>query len=759
MTTQEYTFQTLFGSKFKIDEKEFELNKIEIPIIQRDYAQGRQTTDVERIRNRFLDAMFQAIINNKHITLDFVYGDVSKNEKNNDVVLTPLDGQQRLTTLFLLHWYIAKKEQIDENDYSFLSGFSYATRFSSRDFCRELIKYTPDFNEDKLSTRIKDQAWYPYEWKNDPTIQSMLVMIDAIHEKFIDYSDLWQSLVTNQNISFYFLPLSEMGLSDELYIKMNSRGKPLTHFEHFKAEFEEIIKQHSEKLSKEINHKFDVEWTKILFPFRDENNIIDDEFMRYFFFISDIICWQSDISFEKDEFKLAKLLYNKENPNAKTNIDYFKNSFDCWQNFDVAAFFEKYFSKNTYERGKVKLYQEDLNIFRECCENYGEYSGSNRKFPLNKILLLFSIITYLHNKSSITENDFIRRIRIVRNLIWNSQYEIRGERMKTLLSETFEIITQGTIPTTSNGYNENQKEEERGKILWLSQNVALQDELFDLEDHSLLKGCIAIVALTNMIFMNQNKVETFNVSQLDLNTEFYMGNFTNTNFNKFRILFDDCNKDLINRTLLSVDDYSQLISWRYQIGAKSNDSVWSDLFHPTKQRQGFDKTSSTLNILLSKFNESDINDTNLQILIDTYLNDNATNKDWKFYIIKYDQMRKGNFGMYYWVDRTNKPYEIIMMNTEKSIGGRNWNIFLYTISLLPEFNGKLSLGEYGYQGNKLKIAGTEKEINCLNDKYVVLENGIETDYQIQQNGGMDIEDRIERGKQIIKGILDNLPTA
>jgi len=272
MNTREYTFQSLFGSTFEFDGNSITLSKIEIPIIQRDYAQGRKNDDVKRIRERFLDALFQSILENKHITLDFVYGDVSK-----DGVLTPLDGQQRLTTLFLLHWYIAKKEDVILKDYDFLNSFSYATRFSSRDFCQELVKYSPDFNAEALSVAIKDQSWYPYEWKNDPTIQSMMVMIDAIHRKFDNHSDLWESLVINKNISFYFLPLAEMGLTDDLYIKMNSRGKPLTPFEHFKAEFEEIIKHVSEELSKEINHKFDIDWTDMLFPFRGDNNIIDDE--------------------------------------------------------------------------------------------------------------------------------------------------------------------------------------------------------------------------------------------------------------------------------------------------------------------------------------------------------------------------------------------------------------------------------------------------------------------------------------------------
>lgn len=273
MNTREYTFQSLFGSTFEFEGNSITLSKIEIPIIQRDYAQGRKNDEVNRIRERFLDALFQAIVGKIHITLDFVYGDVSK-----DGVLTPLDGQQRLTTLFLLHWYIAKKENIDVSEYKFLNYFTYATRFSSRDFCQELVGYSPYFNDEKLSVAIKDQAWYPYEWKNDPTIQSMLVMIDAVHKIFNTQSELWESLVTNKIISFYFLPLSEMGLSDDLYIKMNSRGKPLTPFEHFKAEFEEIIKNISDKLSKEINHKFDIDWTNMLFPFRGDNYIIDDEF-------------------------------------------------------------------------------------------------------------------------------------------------------------------------------------------------------------------------------------------------------------------------------------------------------------------------------------------------------------------------------------------------------------------------------------------------------------------------------------------------
>ena len=732
MSTKEYTFQSLFGSSFYVDETEIVLSQIEIPIIQRDYAQGRKNSEVERIRQRFLDAIFQAITNDKHITLDFVYGDVSKKGENRKeiFVLTPLDGQQRLTTLFLLHWYIAKKENVNIKECEFLSHFSYTTRFSSRDFCQELAKYTPDFSQEKISENIKDQSWYPYEWKNDPTIQSMLVMIDAIHEKFKNHQNLWEVLVIRENITFYFLPLTEMGLTDDLYIKMNSRGKPLTIFEHFKAEFEEIIKEHSEELSKEINHKFDIEWTDMLFPFRGDNNIIDDEFMRYFHFIGDILCYKLGIDSEKDEFKLANLLYGKNSENVKENIELFKKSFDCWCGFDIADFFNQFFSKQTYESNKVKLYQDDLNIFRECCDNYGEYSGRNRKFPLTKILLLFSINTYLQNKDKISEDDFRRRIRIIRNLIWNSSDEIRDERMKTLLSESENIILTSNIPTSERGdlgYNVRQKEEEIKKMEWLKTNAQMEDELFHLEDHTLLKGCIAIINLDN-----------------------------HKNFEKFRLLFNVCEKDLINRALLTIGDYSQFIGWRWQIGAK-NESVWIDLFHPTKQRQRFDETTKTLNTLLSKFDELSITNENLEQLINEYLNNPDTKKDWRYYLVKYSKMRQGNFGMYYWKDwqnRSKESYEIIMMNTEKSIGGRNWNIFLLALFHLPDFANKLILGEYAYQGDKLKIKNTDIEIDCLTDKFVVYQNETLKDYPILQSNGIDTEDRLEKGRQIINECLN-----
>ena len=114
------TFINIFDSDFEVEVKEGEKislrpTKIIIPIIQRDYAQGRTNTNVNRVRKNFLDALYKAVTA-KSIILDFVYGDIDENG-----ILTPLDGQQRLTTLFLLHWYAAKTKKLSSNR----GGFFY----------------------------------------------------------------------------------------------------------------------------------------------------------------------------------------------------------------------------------------------------------------------------------------------------------------------------------------------------------------------------------------------------------------------------------------------------------------------------------------------------------------------------------------------------------------------------------------------------------------------------------------------------------
>jgi hypothetical protein len=225
--------------------------RIEVPLIQRDYAQGRESQ--KDVRDDFLGALHGALVLpvgdvRLPLNLDFVYGSM---ESGNAPRFLPLDGQQRLTTLFLLHWYLAWRDgDLLNFKATFWDGkhsrFTYGVRPSSTEFFDVLVEFVPEGSPDNLPSlrlMLEDQSWFFLHWRSDPTIQAVLVMLEAIHERFQKTKDLYARLVDEEQrtITFHLLPLEHFGLSDDLYIKMNARGKPLTAFETFKARFEELL--------------------------------------------------------------------------------------------------------------------------------------------------------------------------------------------------------------------------------------------------------------------------------------------------------------------------------------------------------------------------------------------------------------------------------------------------------------------------------------------------------------------------------------
>lgn len=310
-TCQNYTFWTLLDTY-----------TLQIPIIQRDYAQGRTDQRTIQIRNDFLNALHDSLENNKPINLDFIYGSLNADKK-----LILLDGQQRLTTLFLLHWYLINA--CDANDHSIhikkLEKFSYRTRISSRHFCEALCKNQLNTKKPpKISAQIKDASWFFRSWTKDPTIAAMLEMLDAIQEKF-DHNNLehyWQAL-TNQSqavISFQFLDMEEFKLTDDLYVKMNARGKALTDFENFKAWLEKHVE--GRQLPTNWTEKVDTTWADLFWHLDSDNNHTTDGFdnaylnffkgMGLFTYLEDFKLPAKKQALEVPDDNLVTLLHSNE---------------------------------------------------------------------------------------------------------------------------------------------------------------------------------------------------------------------------------------------------------------------------------------------------------------------------------------------------------------------------------------------------------------------------------------------------------------
>ena len=120
-----------------------------------------------------------------------------------------------------------------------LAKFTYETHVTSTDFCQMLASYRGEVSSIYPSKALKLSKWYFKAYDKDATVECMLNMLDAIHEKY--EAELEKnpeiSLFSSLNkLQFQVLSLGEFGLTEELYIKMNSRGLPLSSFDNFKAE-------------------------------------------------------------------------------------------------------------------------------------------------------------------------------------------------------------------------------------------------------------------------------------------------------------------------------------------------------------------------------------------------------------------------------------------------------------------------------------------------------------------------------------------
>lgn len=241
--------------------------KIEIPVIQRDYAQGRAESKATDVRKSIVEKILDSVTTGKEkLFFDFVYGRIEGD------TFIPFDGQQRLTTLFLFHRYIFEKCKCNSDCMyrencqclSLLSRFTYTTRQSSREFCEQMVIHTiispckyvdncqsiSDCPNRSISEYIKDQPWFNSNWEKDPTIAGMLTMLDEIDSQCktiddIDFKDVAQKLTSGCvcPITFHFVDMGEHKMSDSTYIKMNARGKSLTSFENFKASLEEYLEK------------------------------------------------------------------------------------------------------------------------------------------------------------------------------------------------------------------------------------------------------------------------------------------------------------------------------------------------------------------------------------------------------------------------------------------------------------------------------------------------------------------------------------
>ncbi len=243
-----------------------EIYEIRIPIIQRDYAHGRKDEKSREIRKNLIKDIKACLEGNSVMDFNFVYGTVAHG------IFYPVDGQQRLTTLYLLHWFLACNCG-KFHEFSNLKGFSYMTRNSAAEFFA-LMKQSDTKLKDlakgsvNLREEIEKQPWFQVEWGYDPTVDSVLTFLGDLSadQDFRRNAARYYGRLECGAITFHHIVEEGSGAEEKAaksYIRMNARGKALEPFENLKAMIDSIEGQLDESF--DIVKEYDSAYMDVLY--------------------------------------------------------------------------------------------------------------------------------------------------------------------------------------------------------------------------------------------------------------------------------------------------------------------------------------------------------------------------------------------------------------------------------------------------------------------------------------------------------------
>lgn len=623
---------------------------VKIPIIQRDYVQGNAGS----VRDTLLEDMKNAIIQNKQLDLNFVYGKTITAEQGSEFY--PVDGQQRLTTLFLLYLYAFAQ---DDTKTELFERFSYETRISSKDYLKMLTKHRKEiFETDSAPSKfIKDAEWFSDAWINDPTIQSSMAMLDAIKLKFGDVGNLAEYLVRTDNvpITFNFLKIDELGNEDGLYIKLNARGRALTPFENFKAKFIDRLKNLSHPLCAEIERNLDGKWTDFFWRWANKDSrhpkishVFDGAYLNFF---SVLFCNMGLFGFKsisETGFGNTNAIINKFD---FSKVD--KKIVDCA------------YSLLNYLCDKPDVKAEEMVL-----------SAIDSSTVSNKILF-HAVAVFVLNAQDRNFAGLKHWLRIFANLTDNSRIDDATAYQKTLkfmdesVNNKDDILTYFANNTFKDkGFNQGQLDEESLKCRIILSVDGAEDRIIKAESNKYFSGQIRSALYYSNVEENKD-LKLFDLYWKKI-TSLFTASGTKYSFK-------------LHRALLSLGDYTLPVgSTRYKTlcvdDPKENlrTPSFKSLFSKTDDKRITDILSVFLNRL-------DVGRDIEEQLDEIIQNNNVAVHDWKYCLINYPVlfkcMSRSHLRICDGVDGG------ILLVPNKASSGFNYNIYLSTLKMLLGQNG------------------------------------------------------------------------
>lgn len=453
--------------------------RVVIPGIQRHYVQGANNPKAESVRKLFIKEIFTAIEEKQNeFNLHFIYGPINTDGEDSFV---PVDGQQRLTTLWLIARYAAEKaEPSDRKDLlSLLSRFTYEDRINAKRFCQALTcedsrwDFTQDPNPDILC-----QDWFVDYWKEDETVASMIRMLSTIHEEWNKHQDtITAEDVLEAIASKIRFNLKIDAFGDDIYMKMNARGLQLTQWENFKGKFSEDLcedkKEWWVKEMEELSNRF--------FTCSDEQHELPDN--TFFALYARIMAYEARESGVDCGNSIKQLAAYTHNTWSQIELPFVPYS-------DFSGITNNESIASTIAATCVKMIKTVLERYQKIVPYFGDRTLFETFFhPKNKNDLDFTLCCYEYFKKfdNIETKDFLKALRLMWNILENVP-DNRVELVKKIIDLEDKTLYSRQIKKIIGSNTPKQAEEEAEKAIQMDCND--QSIPSDWNEETLVNGVI-----------------------------------------------------------------------------------------------------------------------------------------------------------------------------------------------------------------------------------------------------------------------------
>ena len=206
--------------------------------------------------------------------------------------------------------------------------------------------------------------------------------IEQVFDESFDFKKGWERLTGSDcPIVFYYLPLNDFKLTDDLYLKMNARGKQLTSFENFKAELSKYITDSGwhdlDDKKTGIIIKLDTTWTNIFWKLHSRQYSIDEIYFAFLnrFFLNELF------RVKNEGVHILKVGKEADTNTAENKNASYRYLFDPENAASYGDSMIAFSSIEPYKYSGESIPKESLQRLMNILDNYWGYINSGKVVP------------------------------------------------------------------------------------------------------------------------------------------------------------------------------------------------------------------------------------------------------------------------------------------------------------------------------------------------------------------------------------------